>query len=95
MPKPTSWDDATRTIDCLESLILESGVQIPFDKDRWRSLKKQLAATPATDLAGVATKLRIAHHEMQIDADRLDSNILKSAITELKLVSKKTRVNDR
>lgn len=69
-------------------------MQIPFDKDRWRSLKKQLAATPATDLAGVATKLRIAHHEIQIDADRLDSNILKSAITELKLVSKKVRVND-
>ncbi len=95
MPKPTSWDDATRTIDCLESLILESGVQIPFDKDRWRSLKKQLAATPATDLARVAAKLRVVHHEIQIDADQLDSKILRSAITELKRVSKTLRVIDR
>ncbi len=94
-PKPTSSDDATRTIDFLASLILESGVQIPFDKDRWKSLKRQLAASPATDLAGVATKLRIVHHEIQIDAHQLDSNILWSAITELQLVSKIIRVNDR
>ena len=94
MPKPTSSDDETRPIDLLESLILESAVQIPFDKVRWKSLKKQLAATPATDLAGVAAKLRIVQHEIQIDADQLDSKILRSAITELQLVSKTNRVND-
>ena len=95
MPNPMSSEHAARPIDFLVSRILESAVQIPFDKVRWKSLKKQLAATPATDLAGVAAKLRVVQHEIQIDADQLDSKILRSAITELKRVSKTLRVIDR
>jgi len=82
-----SSDNGTGRIDDLVSGILELELQVPFDKVRWRSLKQQLAATPATDLADVAAKLTVVHHEIQVDVDQLDSNILQSAISELRRVS--------
>ena len=83
-----SSDDETGRIELLVSRIFECGMQVPFDKNQWMSLKEQLAATPATNLAGVAAKLSVVHHEIQVDADQLDANILQSAITELRHVSK-------
>ncbi len=90
MPKATSSESESASIDLLEALIREIEAQTPFDRDQWKSLKMQLAAIPATDLAGVAAKLRVVDHEIQIDADQLDLNILRSAITDLLLVSKTT-----
>jgi hypothetical protein len=90
MSTSESSDDGTGRIDTLVSSILEIEMQVPFDKDRWKSLKEQLAATPAADLAEIAAKLSVVHHEIEFDADRLDSNILRSAITELQRVSKAT-----
>ncbi len=43
----------------------------------------QIAATPATDLAGVIEKLRIVDAETEVDADEEDLKILKSAIMDL------------
>lgn len=88
MATSESSDDDPGRIGDLVTSILEAGMQVPFDKDRWKSLKTQLAATPAADLADVAAKLSVVHHEIQVDADQLDRNILQSAITELRRVSK-------
>ena len=88
MSTSESSDDEAGRIELLASRIFEIGKQVPFDNSQWKSLKEQLAATPATDLAGVAAKLSVVHHEIQVDADQLDANILQSAITELRRVSK-------
>jgi hypothetical protein len=87
MATSESSDARTGRIGELVSNLLDIEAQVPFDRDRWRSLKEQLAATPAADLADVAAKLSVVHREIEFDADRLDSNILQSAITELQRVS--------
>ncbi len=90
MPKSTSSEVETASIDFLESHIRKCEAKDEFDRVHWKSLKMQISATPATDLAGVAAKLRVVDQEIQIDADQLDLNILRSAITDLQLFSMTT-----
>ena len=92
MPTPTSSSSGndSPSIDFLETLIREIEAQAPFDQDHWKSLKIQLAATRAADLAEIAAKLRVVDHEIQIETDQLDLNILRSAIADLLNVSKTT-----
>ena len=59
-----------------------------FDIVLWKSLKTQLAATSANDLAGVAAKLCVVQDEIKFDTDQLDLDILKSAISDLKFLSR-------
>ncbi len=81
MPRPTSSSGEGASIDILTKQLRKLVSRPAFDIDRWRSAKIQIAATPATDLAGVIEKLRIVDAETEIDAD--DSKILKSAIMDL------------
>ena len=87
MPKSTSSGDETASIDFLESQIRKCEAN-DFDIVHWKSLKTQLAATSANDLAGVAAKLCVVQDEIQFDTDQLDLDILKSAITDLKFLSR-------
>ncbi len=88
MPKSTSSGDETASIDFLESQIRKCEANDEFDIVHWKSLKTQLAATSANDLAGVSAKLCVVQDEIQFDTDQLDIDILKSAITYLKFLSK-------
>ncbi len=83
MPRPTSPPGEGASIDILSKQLRELVSRPAFDIDRWRSAKMQIAATPATDLAGVIEKLRIVHAETEVDADEKDLKILKSAIMDL------------
>ena len=88
MPTSTTSGNEAASVESLELLIRESEAQDAFDGDHWKSLKMRLAATPATDLAGVAAKLHVVLDGIRIDADQFDLNILGSAITDLQLLSK-------
>ncbi len=83
MPTPTSSGDEAESAGFLELRIRKIGAQAPLDEAYWKSLKTQLAVTSATDIAGVAAKLRVVHDGIQIDADQLDLSILRSAIMDL------------
>ncbi len=76
------------SVDFLESQIRKCEANDKFDIVHWKSLKTQLAATSANDLAGVAAKLCVVQDEIQFDTDQLDLDILKSAITDLKFLSR-------
>ncbi len=84
---PTCSRDES-SVDFLESQIYECEANDEFDIGHWKSLKTQLATTSANDLAGVAAKLCVVQDEIQFDTDQLDIDILKSAITNLKFLSK-------
>ncbi len=83
MPRPTSSSGEGASIDILAKQLRKLVSRPAFDIDHWRSAKIQIAATPATDLAGVIEKLRIVDAETEIDADEKDLKILKSAIMDL------------
>ena len=83
MPTPTSSRDAAESIGFLELRIREIEAQDPLDGVYWKSLKSRLAVTAATDIAGVAAKLRVVSDGIQIDANQLDLSILRSAIMDL------------
>ncbi len=76
------------SVDFLESQIRKCEANDEFDIVRWKSLMTQLAATSANDLAGVVAKLCVVQDEIQFDTDQLDLDILKSAITDLKFLSR-------
>ncbi len=76
------------SVDFLDSQIHKCEANDEFDKIHWKSLKTQLAATSANDLAGVAAKLCVVQDGIQFDADQLDLDILRSAITDLRLLSR-------
>ena len=76
------------SVDFLESRIHEIEAREAFDPVNWKSLKGQLASTKAIDLAGVAAKLRVVLDGIQMDADQLDLDILRSVITDLRLLSR-------
>ncbi len=84
----SSSRDEAESVGVLELRIREIEAQDPLDGVYWKSLKTQLAVTSTTDIAGVAAKLRVVHDGIQTDADRFDLNILRSAITDLQLLSK-------
>ncbi len=88
MAPSTPSGEETASIDFQALRIRESEVQPGFHRDQWKSLKMRLAATPATDLSGVAAKLRIVHDGIRFDADQLDLNIIHSAIADLRRLSK-------
>jgi hypothetical protein len=90
MVRSTSSSEETASIEFLIKQFRQIESQPNFDSNRWKSLKIPIAATPATDLAGAIEKLRIVHAEMEIDADELDLNILRSAITDLETLSETT-----
>ena len=78
--------DETPSIDFLALRIHKTEAREALDRVLWKSLKAQLASTTAIDLAGVAAKLNVVHDGVQTDADQLDLDILKSAITDLRLL---------
>ncbi len=80
--------DETPSTDFLALRIHETEAREAFDRVHWKSLKAQLAATTAINLAGVAAKLRVVHDGVQMDADQLDLDILRSAITDLRFLSR-------
>ncbi len=75
------------SIDLLALRIREAEAREVFGRVHWKSLKVQLASTTAIDLTGVAGKLGVVHDGIQIDADQLDLEILRSAITDLRHLS--------
>ena len=83
MPGSTSSSGEGASIDVLSKQLRKLVSRPAFDIDRWRSAKMKIAATPATDLAGVIEKLRIVDAETEVDADEKDLKILKSAIMDL------------
>jgi len=84
----TSSGDETPSTDFLALQIQKTEARDAFDRVHWKSLKAQLAATTAINLAGVAAKLRVVHDGVQMDADQLDLDILRSAITDLRFLSR-------
>lgn len=86
MPWSTSSSGVTASIDFLAKQFRQIVSRPAFDRDRWESLKMQIAATPAIDLAGVNEKLRVVRTEMEFDAGELDLKILDSAITDLEFL---------
>ena len=83
MPRSPSSSGETASIDFLAKQFDEIESRPKFDRERWISLKMQIAATQATDHAGVIEKLRIVRAELELDADELDLKILESAIADL------------
>ena len=81
-----SRDEAS--VDVLELRTLEIEACEAFDLVSWKSLMKQLASTKAVDPAGVAAKLSVVLDGIQMDADQLQLDILRSAITDLQLLSR-------
>ncbi len=75
------------SIDLLALRIHAAEAREVFGRVHWKSLKEQLASTTAIDLAGVAAKLGVLHDGVQTDAHQLDLDILRSAITDLRLLS--------
>ena len=49
-------------------------------------MKAQLASTTAIDLAGVRVKLDVVHDGVEMAAAKIDLDILKWAITDLRLL---------
>jgi hypothetical protein len=70
-------------LELLESEIYKFEACPDFVQNRWKSLKKQMAVTRATDVAGVAAKLRVIEVGIEIEACNLDLDILRSAIADL------------
>ena len=58
-----------------------------FVPSRWRALKTEIAATRTTNLAGIAAKLRVALTALELEACRLDVEIIRSSIADLEYLS--------
>ena len=85
MPTYSSSDESS--IDFLELRIHKTEAREAFDRVCWKSLKAQLASTAAIDLAGVSAKLRVVLDGIQVDTDQPHLDLLRSAITDLRLLS--------
>ena len=59
MPRSPSSSGEAASIDSLATQFREIVSRPKFDRDRWKSLKVRIAATRASDRAGVIEKLRI------------------------------------
>lgn len=87
MPSKPSSEDEKALAELLAQEICDLEARPDFVHGGWRTLKSQLAATRATDLAGVAAKLRVVLASVDCDACRLDVDILRSAIADLEYQS--------
>ncbi len=82
----TSSGNEAPSKDFLALRIREAEMRKAFDRVHWKSLKAQLASTTAIDLAGVRVKLDVVHDGVEMDAAKIDLDILKWAITDLRLL---------